>query len=230
MLHLLITCAITIVLVNHKDEFNELKTENTQFEQQIKLLEKSLTTLTETVDKLEIQAGRYTNSANDHTAVLLGLPYSSHENTRNLVTRVLDCLGVENSSCSIRSVSRVYENKKLLQPLIPIRITFQDLKAKDQVFMKKREYGKLLSTSVDPHLMRNGKTTTIILRDELNPLALELLKQAREYQKEMNVKYVWSGRGGTVWMRKDDNEKPIAVRTRNDLERIRLLLHSQDTV
>lgn len=220
--------------ISHKfdsiaDEFNALKSENEILKEEIKALKISLSTLTGTVHKLEIDVDRNANITVEDTAVLHGIPFSPDEDVQKIVSQVMDRIGVELHSDSICRVSRIYENKKLPNPLIPIKITFKTSQFKDHVFQMKKRCGKLLSSSIDPLLMKNGQPTTVNLRDELTPISLMLLKQARELQKSLNLKYVWSGRGGTVWMKKYEYSKPLAIRSRHDLENVEKLINSTES-
>lgn len=203
------------------NEFNAMKVENKILKQQIDELKGSLSALEGSVNKLEMDVDRKNKRDNDDTAVLLGLPYSSGENVQNIVAKVMNHIGVKNSTNLIHSVTRIYETRKETHPLIPIRITFRNSESKGLVCKKKKDYGKLLSSTIDPHFIRNGQPTTVILRDQLTPLSLDLLRQVRECQKSMDIKYVWSGKGGTVWIRKDDSAKPSAIRSRHDLMNIK---------
>lgn len=59
----------------------------------------------------------------------------------------------------------------------------------------------------------------VTLRDELTPLSLELLKELRGSQEQLNIKYVWAGREGVILAKKDENSKPVLVKNRGDLSR-----------
>lgn len=55
------------------------------------------------------------------------------------------------------------------------------------------------------------------MRDELTPLSLELLREMREHQDRLNVKYVWSSRDGNVLVKKNEHSKPELIKTRDDM-------------
>ena len=55
------------------------------------------------------------------------------------------------------------------------------------------------------------------MRDELTPLSLQLLAEMRIHQEKLNIKYVWSSRGGNVLVKKNEQSKPEIIKTRDDL-------------
>lgn len=85
---------------------------------------------------------------------------------------------------------------------------------------RKKQVGKLLSTTIDSSLLLNGRPTTVSIRDELTPLTTELLHELRESQDLFKIKYVWPGRHGTVLVRKNDGDKPDLIKNREDLSKL----------
>lgn len=198
-------------------EFQELKMQNENLKQEIDTLKQKQYALSKLVYNLEHQVDKTNREKIDKNAVVLGVPFVHDENTHEIVQKIFTCYGVTSSTDSIISATRLNAKNKPKNSLVPIRITFKDEDAKETVFSKKREYGKLLSSSIDPKYTINGKPTIVTMRDELTPLSLELLTEMRRYQEMLQLKYVWSSRGGNVLVKKNENSKPEIIRNRDDL-------------
>lgn len=201
-------------------DLNDIKLENERLKDELNCLKKSHSQLQGTVHKLEASVDKSDKAALSSNAVVWGIPTAPKENVNELVQKVLCCLGLGGNSELVLSAERMFANHKTANTPVPIRIVFCSKESKEEVLNKKKLFGKLLSTAIDEKLTVNGRATNITLRDELTPLSLELLKELRESQELLNVKYVWAGRGGVVLVKKDENSKPELVKNREDLIRI----------
>lgn len=201
-------------------DFNEIKLENERMKAEIEQLKKSQNNLQGSVHKLEANADKTDKAALANNAVVWGVPSAPDENVAQLVEKFLGTLGLGENCGLVTSAERMFSNNKVNNAVSPIRISFTDVESKEVVFNKKKQYGKFISTMIDSKLLINGKATNVTLRDELTPLALELLKELRESQEILDVKYIWAGRGGVVFIKKDENSKPELVRNREDLSRV----------
>ena len=86
--------------------------------------------------------------------------------------------------------------------------------------IKKTEHGQLLSTSIDRSLLMNGNGSRVAIREELTAFSQNLLKQMRESQKLLKIKYVWPGRNGVILVKRDDGSSTEKISNRDDLVRI----------
>lgn len=198
-------------------DFQELKKENVSLKREIDKMKNTQLSLSKTVYKLEHQVDKANRDANSKNAMILGVPFTPDENTPEIAQKIITCLGVNVAPDAITTVARLNTKNKPKHSLIPIRVVFKDNCVKETVFSKKKECGKLLSTSVDPSLLINGNPTTVYIRDELTPMSLELLNEMRAQQENLKIKYVWSSRGGNVLIKKTENSKPEVIRNRDDL-------------
>lgn len=201
-------------------EFKDLKIENEKLKAEIDCLKKSQNQLKSTVSKLEANVDKSEKSALENNAILWGIPTTPDENVSQLVEKLLRSLGISGTSGIVSSSERIFFNSKNSNALVPIRIVFCSKESKETVFAKKKQLGKLLSTVIDYKFVVNGRALNVTLRDELTPLSLELLKELRESQELLNIKYIWAGRGGVILAKKDDNSKPDLVKNRDDLRRV----------
>lgn len=197
-----------------------LKAENENLKAEIECLKKSQSHLQGTVRNLEANADKSEKAALCSNAVVWGIPTVSNENVYQVVGKIFRCLGLGDKLDRVLSVERMFTNNPSSKALVPIRVVFCNKESKEEVLNKKKHFGKLLSTAIDEKFTVNGRPLNVTLRDELTPLSLEILKELRASQEQLNVKYVWAGRGGIVLAKKDSNSKPEAVRNRNDLSRV----------
>lgn len=198
-------------------EFKELKLENDNLKKELNDLKRSHATLADTVSKLEVDVDKFSKNAIENNAVLLGIPVRMNEDVTNWVQKTFDKMDLNLPPDSFLSIARMYTNNKFPNAMVPIRVVFKDKETKERVFRRKKEIGKLLSTFIDPSFLLNGRPTNLILRDELSPLSIELLKEMRESQELLKIKYVWPGRGGAVLIRKEEGAKLEIVRNREEL-------------
>lgn len=198
-------------------DFKELKRENVELKLEIDRLKHTQHAMSKIVHKLEHNVDISARQANCNRAIVLGVPFFPDENTLEIVRKVTTCYGLSIDTDAIMSAERLGGKNKTNFALIPIRVTFRDGNTKEVVFAKKKELGKLLSSSVNERYVINGKPTTITMRDELTPLSLELLSAMREHQEKLSIKYVWSSRGGNILVKKNEHSKPEMIKTRDDL-------------
>lgn len=203
------------------NDVRELKMENEKLKAEIEYLKKSQSQLQNTTHNLEANVDRSDKAALNNNAVVWGIPTATGENVGQLINRLLCCLGLGDKSGLVLSAERMFTNNNPNKAPVPIRVVFRDQELKEEVFNKKKQFGKLLSTAIDEKFIINGKAMNVTLRDELTPLSLELLKDLRESQGLLNIRYVWAGRGGTILAKRDDSSKPEMVKTRVDLNRVK---------
>lgn len=194
-----------------------LKSDHDRLNTEVDKLKKSQSSLKAFVNKLEMQADKANRDSIGNNAVILGIPAQDNEHIPGLVSKMAECVGVDLPSAALLSASRVSSSSASLNKLIPIRVVFKDKSVKELFFAKKRAHGQLLSSSIDQSLLWNGKPTYVAIRDELTPFSLELLQEVREWQKKLNLKYVWAGRDGVILIKRKEDSKPELIRNRNDL-------------
>lgn len=201
-------------------DFKDLKIENEKLKCEVKRLKKSHIQLEGTVNKLEGNVDKSNKAALDNNVVVWGIPTAPDENVSQIIAKLLVSLGLNDNSELVASAERMFINGKTNNDLVPIRIVFQNKTAKEMVLNAKKQFGKLSSIVIDAKFMVNGRAMNVTMRDELTPLSLELLKELRESQELLNIRYIWAGRGGVILVKKDDNSKPEIVKNRDDLNRV----------
>lgn len=197
-------------------DFNKLKTENEALKKQVSQLSQSHAELMHFVYRLEDNVDKSDRKAVSNHAVLLGIPVVGNENTLNLVDKTLSHIGVTLPPNSIASATRITMNNKP-NALAPIRISFKEKSLKETVLSKKKSVGTILSTNIDRSLSINGRGTKVIIRDELTPLSMDLLREMRDYQESFKIKFVWPARSGGILVKKDEDAQPDLIKTRQEL-------------
>lgn len=203
------------------DEFKKLKAENDQLKRELQNLKNNGLLLTNMVHKLEANSDKTAKTSIVANAIFHGIPQKSNEDVKEIVRNVInDVLDTNLPSDAIVSASRLCSNAVDSNAVRPVRVVFKDVTSKNQVFLKKKQIGKVSSNMINPQSTQNGRTTNIIIRDELTPLSSALFKEIRENKSKLGIKYVWTGKGGVVLIRESEFSKPIAIQNRNDLNRL----------
>jgi cell division protein FtsB len=187
-------------------DYQELKRENENLKLEVDRLKQTQHAMSKLVYKLEHNVDKYARQAISNNAIVFGVPYCPEENTLEIVHKIVTCYGLNVSSDVFVSADRLGGKNKPINSLVPIRVIFKNGDANEILFAKKNELGKLLSSSVKESLVVNGQPTSIVIRDELTPLSLELLSEMREYQEKLMIKYVWSSRGGNILVKKTSTQ------------------------
>lgn len=200
------------------NDFLKLKTENDHLKSEVEGLRHELSALKISVNKLEFNDDRANKDSLSKNAILLGVPVQENEQVSSIVAKVADCIGLDLPGDAIESASRLHGQGTTSNKHVPIRIVFKYKSMKESFFSKKKIFGKLSSAVIDQSMTVNGMPTNIVIRDELTPLSLELLREIRMLQKKINLKLVWTGREGAILVKKDENTNTISIKNRNDLE------------
>lgn len=198
-------------------EFNALKAENEDLKQQIDQLKKSQTTLQSTVQEVERGMNCADMEIISNNVMFFGLPSTSGENVPELIKSTVGKIGVNLSTRSLVSATRLFKPNKP-NTLVPIRAVFRSKSDKELILNKKREFGPMLSTLINESFLIDGKPSVIVIRDELTPPMIDLLKKIRAMQKQLNVKFIWPGRNGYINIKKDENSELNVIKNLNDFE------------
>lgn len=195
-------------------DYTLLRQENENLKLQMNDVKFKLSTLEKTVNGME---GKLSMSELDevaNNAMILGIPYFPEENVSDLVLKTASQVGVNLLPESLVSVKRLDTYNKTNQN-VPIKVVFKNKNDKELVLSKKRSFGKVKTTHILDNNI-NHKEANVIIRDELTPLALDLLKNLRALQAKHSIRYVWPGRRGAILVKQDDLSKPESIKTKND--------------
>lgn len=193
--------------------YKQLKKENETLKQHISIMEKSISALESTVNDMEEEINKSELKEISNNAIILGIPFTKNENLTDIVCKTASHIGVNLNPESLVSATRVKTNHKV-NATGPIRLVFKRLCDKELLFAKKKFFGTVKTAQIiqkpDPN------NTNVIIRDELTPLALNLLNKIRELQSKYKIRYVWPGRNGAILVKEDYESIPILIKTKND--------------
>lgn len=199
-------------------EVKSLKVEQAALKSGAFEMKKKHQELSNTVSDLEIEVDRLNRMSLSKNAMLLGMPMKKEESVKQIVEKLSTVIGYELPDGAIASAKRLSLNEakqRNMEPA-PIKIVFTSEQFKEEFFLKKRNHGPVLSTSIDPSLSCPARK--LMLRDEMTPRGMELYRQVRELQESLNYKYVWPGRNGVILAKRTDTSKPEFIRSQYELQ------------
>jgi len=97
-----------------------------------------------------------------------------------------------------------------------IIVEFASRKKRDQ-FLEKRKLSK--NVSIKDLGFQSKSPGKIVINESLTAKRKALIKELKEKKGERNFKFVWS-RKGTVFIRRDENSRPICINTILDLNKL----------
>lgn len=167
-----------------------------------------------TVDRLEMEVDRLTRATLSKNAVVLGIPTKENENAKELIRQVAAAVGYDIDENKITEARRLV-GKGQHNNTAPILVSFDTENCKVQLIEHKRVHGVLLASSINASLVGSMKRVTI--RDELTSFGRELLREAKEVQELLDIKYIWPGRDGKVMLKRHDAAKVEFVCSKQQL-------------
>ncbi|XP_031334060.1 uncharacterized protein LOC116164073 [Photinus pyralis] len=182
-------------LVTLKNESNDLR--------------QRLTSCTNEMDKLEQYTRR--NSLEIH-----GIPFIKGEDPYLLIQKVASALSIEISKNSIDICHRLpLRSSEATQKPPAIICKFVNRYLKEDILGKRKVMRNLSTTDI-------GFTTadTIYINENLTTHRRQLLYKARQLQKELHFKFLWT-KNGNIFARKDE-KSPVTEVTADSIKRIKL--------
>lgn len=150
-------------------------------------------------------------------AIVVGIPRVPNENTKSLFDETCRTLGLEFSNNSIVSCARVSAAKGENQP---IKITFNDIRDKEALITKKKQFGPLTVTMIKGVRWPHGWTNKVHIRDDLSPLSMDIFRELKKHQTSLKLQYVWPSRNVIILVKQTKTSKPIKIQSRADLNKL----------
>ncbi|XP_028160355.1 uncharacterized protein LOC114352812 [Ostrinia furnacalis] len=169
-----------------------------------------ITTLENKIDQLEQQARQF-------NIEIANLPEKNGENLMTLLSKIGTVIKHPINQADILSAHRVpHVDKKNPRPRnVIVKLSSKILR--NNILTSARATKGLTSDM----LMMAGSTRTIYINEHLTPKNKALFRQSREAAKKNNYKYVWV-RHGTVLVRQTDTSPIYAVRSEDDIDKIKI--------
>lgn len=198
-------------------EMNMLKNENSKTKDELKDLQHKYNALLLTVDSMETQMNKVNQAAVVKNVIILGLPLIDGEDTKGLVCQIGTAVGIEFTPNVIVNAQRL-RSANGQKSSVPLLVSFYDQQTKEKLLEHKRRYGTLLASTVSRTF--EGSSNRVIVRDEMTSATRNLLREAKDMQAELNMKYIWPGRGGKVLLRRCDGGKVDEIGSKLQLLRL----------
>lgn len=201
-------------------EMKTMKNDQAELKSRVDVLNVQQQTTADTVEQLELDVDRLKRNALSKNAVVIGVPMVKNESTTRVVYNICSALGYNLPNGAVLEAYRMgtKDTQQSSAKSPPIKVVFADEKFKEEMLSKKKNHGPLLLSAVDAAFgSGNGK---ILLRDELTPYGVNLLKEIRQVQELADLKYVWPGRNGAILVKKTENSRIEIIRRRSEVERL----------
>lgn len=195
-------------------EITSLKTDQKILKSEMNFVKEEYSRLNTTVDNLECELDRLKRATLARNAVLLGIPITHNEIVKEVVLNVAKTIKCDLPADAITEASRFVDSKGQGK-IPPIKIVFADEKSKELFFNTKRAAGQLSASSLGAAYA--GSKGRVIIRDELTQHGLTLLRETRDVQEQLDLKYVWPGRDGVILVKKTQDSKIEKIRNRGDI-------------
>ena len=202
------------------NNIKKLENEQQTLKGSVGVVEERYVQLSETVNRLESEVDGYRRSALSCNAILLGIPETKDENLAEVLVRFAAVLGLKITNEFFCDVKRLRDSKSESRTS-PVRVVFASESNKEQFFAKKKEAGQVQVSSLGG--CYSGLSGRIMLRDEMTPHGLALLREAKDVQEQLDLKYVWPGRNGVILVKKTAKSKVEYIQNRNDLKKLNKL-------
>ncbi|XP_029716465.2 uncharacterized protein LOC115259800 [Aedes albopictus] len=197
------------------DELRSVKVCQENLKVDVGVVRERYDALTTKVDELEKECDRLGRSAVSRNAIILGVPVLKNEIVRAVAMRIGSVLGCELSDAAVVDAVRLHDPKEERKNP-PIKVIFSEQHFKETVFSKKKGHGQLLVSALgDGYAGMPGK---IMIRDEMTPHGLSLLRETKDVQESLELQYVWPGRHGAILVKKSHNSKVEIIRCRKDIQ------------
>lgn len=197
--------------------FSVLKNEQHTLKQEVESVQDNYNALKEVVNRLEEDVDRFSREGLSKNAILLGIPMTNDENAMDIVAKFAAALHTDFVKDAVTDAKRLHDSKSVGR-CPPIKIVFSDVGYKEKLFAKKKETGLLTVAMLGGcYADLPGRIT---IRDEMTPHGMAMLREVKDMQPQLDLKFVWPGRNGVILVKKAENSKLEYIRNRNDLQKL----------
>ena len=198
-------------------ELRDIRKENEQLKQSLKALSQRTLNVAQAVNRQEATIDNEKRTELSSNAIVLGIPREENEDILDVVTKTCKTLGYHGVGGTIVSCSRIQGPNT---DCSPIRVTFKNQQSKERLMAYKKNYGRLNTQMIEGIKLKSGPSRNVVIRDDLTPLAMDLLRELRQVQREKNLRFVWPGRNGIILVKHTEKSKVVMIRDRADLRRL----------
>lgn len=152
--------------------------------------------------------------------IVTGLPDTSGENLLTTINIVLHQYSLKLESDEIQTIFRLTNNNTSTNNRSsPILIQLKDKTIKNTIFDKQKSAGPILLQMVNTSLPSSDHRK-IYFKDRMIKENQILMKQAREFAKSHNYKYVWFSKSQFILLKQSENSDIIRISGYHDIARL----------
>lgn len=182
----------------------------------------------ETISELQMELDRVNRAALTKNAVILGVPATQSEDTKQLVHQIAAAVSCQLPQDAIVTATRLTSKdpSQRSSKSVPIRVVFAEEHQKEDLLTKKKNHGLLLTSTVRAGSVSGNNR--IIIRDEMTSFGMKLLKEVKTLQEYADIQYVWPGRDGVILTKKSSDSKVEKVRSLLDVRKLQQSKRSRE--
>lgn len=205
------------------DEYDELKSSKSQLESDLKRIDHNLTSISKKVFDIEEAIESMMAYSYQYNIKILGIPKiqdgETAEETASICLKLFNELGAKVNDNDIDIAHRLQSRNGSNNPAIVCKFTRR--LAKESVMSKRREIRNVNFQNVvrsDVPLDHSSKPPIIL--EHLTPKKQELLRLAKDFEKEYNFEFCWV-KNQDILLRETTQSRIFKIRCEADLEILR---------
>lgn len=209
-------------------EIKSVKRDYTKVRRDVEHLQDDQKQTDETISELQLNLDRVNRAALTKNAVVLGVPATQHEDTKQLVHQIAAAVRCQLPQEAIVEATRLMpkDSSQRSSKSVPIRVVFAEEHHKEDLLSKKKTHGLLLTSALGAgSVVGNNR---IIIRDEMTSFGMKLLKEVKTLQEHVDIQYVWPGRDGVILTKKSSDSKVEKVRSLLDVRKLQQSKRSRE--
>lgn len=164
--------------------------------------------------------------------LITGIPSSAEISHSEIVFRVLTCLDLvrlHNDILDIRQMlpkrptyaaTTAHSSTTTPPQFISLLVKFKSVDIRSFVIDAKRRRGKITVADIFGETVPELSERTVFVNEFLPSRVYNLHRQARQRAQDFNYSHVWA-RNGSVFVRKEDNSRPMPIVTADDISDMR---------
>ena len=197
-------------------------------EEKMGAIESSLNTLSSSVENISTSIDQLQDYSYSYNVKLIGVPErkprESAAETSQLCLQIFSTMGAEVQLHDIDIAHRIsHRNASDGRPK-PIACKFTRRLARERVMALRREINKINPSRVG---LPENSLGHAGLYDHLSPRLQNLLSDAKKLKERFHFSFCWA-KNSTIWLRKNEDSRPIAIRNASDLYNLTARLESPD--
>lgn len=202
------------------NKFDELSNRQFHIEQENFQLRKDVTSLTATVNSLQLEQAKMHQQVYRNVLTITGVPYYKDENVFLVIRNITTILGIPIESEDIECCRRLKSSSNKITHAIYVEFTTNKLK--NEVMEKYKINGPILLEQYLPEgnipkpLTRASK---IIFNNFISNFTMQLLSETRKLKDKYDIKYVWQ-QNGVVRVRKTEKSTVHFIKSFVDINKL----------